>query len=78
MKNPFATQNNTGLIAAVLLGSAAAAAIAYLFLTDSGAAARGKFKKKAKAKARNLAAKAVSKKTGLPKKAVKALADHVI
>jgi len=77
MKNPFVTQNNNGLIAAVLLGTAAAGAVAYLFLTENGAATRGKLKKKAKAKARDLASKAISKKTGLPKKAVKAVADHI-
>lgn len=77
MKNPFAQENNNGLIVAVLLGSIAAGALAYLFLTDNGATARGKLKKKAKRKAKELVAEVVSKKTGVSKKAIKAVADHV-
>jgi len=78
MKNPFEKDNNIGLIAAILLGSVAAAAAAYLFLTEDGGDVRGKAKKKLKAFAKDKAVKAVSMKTGFPKKAVKAVADHVM
>lgn len=78
MKNPFVRENNNGLIVAVLLGSIAAGALTYLFLTDGGADAREKLKKKAKRKAKELVVKAVRKKTGISKKAVKAVANHVV
>lgn len=78
MKNPFEKQNNTGLIAAILLGSVAAAAAAYLFMTEDGADVRGKAKKKLKALAKDKAVHMVSMKTGFPKKAVKAVADHIM
>jgi len=78
MKNPLEKQNNTGLTVAILLGAAAAAAAAYLFLTEDGNDTRSKTKKKLKALAKNKAVKIVSMKTGFPKKAVKAVADHVM
>ncbi len=78
MKNPFEKHSNSGTIAAVLLGGVALGAVAYLYLTDSGASKRGKFKKKLKDKGKELAARAVSKKTGLSKKLVKKVADHVV
>ena len=77
MKNPFVQENNNGLIVAVLLGSIAAGALSYLFLTDNGAAARAKLKNKANRKAKEIVAEVASKKTGVPKKAVKAVANHV-
>jgi len=78
MTNPFEKQPTAGLIAGVLIGSIALGAVAYLFLTDNGADVRGKAQKKLKALAKDKAVKAVSKKTGFPKKAVKAVADHVL
>jgi gas vesicle protein len=78
MKNPFVKEDNTGLIAAIVIGSLAAGALAYLFLTDSGDAVRGNIRRKAKQKAKDLAAKAVNKKTGISKKIVKKAADHIV
>jgi len=66
------------MIAAVLLGSVALGAVAYLFLTDNGSEMRGKTKKRLKAFAKDKAIRAVSEKTGFPKKAVKAVADHIL
>jgi hypothetical protein len=77
MINPFVKEDNTGLIAAIVIGSLAAGALTYLFLTDNGNAVTGKLKKKAKQKAKNLAADIVSKKTGIAKKIVKKAADHI-
>ena len=78
MKNPFAKEDNSGLIAAMVIGSITAGLITFLYLTESGAAVRSKFKKKVKEKAKDKAAGVVSKKTGVRKKAVKAAADVVV
>lgn len=40
MKNPFEKENHTGLIAGVIIGSAAAGAAAYLIFSGKGAAIR--------------------------------------
>lgn len=77
MRNPFEKTPSGSLIAAILFGSIAAGAITYLYLTESGEATRKSIEKKVKAKAKNVAAKAVSKKTGLSKKTVKSLARQV-
>jgi hypothetical protein len=78
MTNPFDKQPNAGVIAAVLLGSVAIGATAYLFLTDNGADVHGKAKKKLKAFAKDKVVHLVSQKTGFPRKAVKAVADHIL
>ena len=78
MKKLFEKHSNSGTIAAVLLGGVALGAVAYLYLTDSGKSKRGQFKKKLKEKGKQLAANVVSKKTGLSKKLVKKVADHVV
>ena len=78
MKDLFKKHSNTGTIAAVLLGGVALGAVAYLYLTDSGKTKRGQFKKQLKAKGKDLAARAVSKKTGLSKKLAKKVADNVV
>ena len=78
MKNPFVKNDQTGLIAAIFLGSLAAGAIAYLYLTEDGEQTRGKLKKKMKEKAKDVAASAVSKKTGISKKLAKKAADMVV
>lgn len=77
MKDLLKKHNNAGTIAAVLLGGVALGAVAYLYLTDSGKTKRGQFKKTLKEKGKHLAANAISKKTGLSKKLVKKVADHV-
>lgn len=79
MRNPFEKRsNNSGTIAAVLLGGVALGAVAYLYLTDNGAEQRGKFKKTLKEKGKDIAANAVSKKLGISKKLIKKIADHVV
>ena len=66
------------LIAAIAVGAVAAGALAYLFLIDSGSGNRKQMKKMVKNALKEKAADLVSKKTIIPKKAVKALADHLI
>ena len=78
MKNPFEKVDNRATIGVVLLGGLALGAVAYLYLTDSGKSQRGKFKKKLKQKGKEFASSAISKKTGLSKKLVKKVADHVV
>jgi gas vesicle protein len=78
MKNLFKKKDNSGLIAAMVIGSIAAGITAYLYLTESGAELRGDLKKKLKEKGKDMAAGAVSKKTGFSKKAVKKVADAIV
>ena len=78
MKNPFEKVDNKGAIIAVLLGGVALGAVAYLYLTDKGASKRSKFQKKLKEKGKELASSAIRKKTGLSKKMIKKVADHVV
>ncbi|MBW4891433.1 hypothetical protein KXQ82_17020 [Mucilaginibacter sp. HMF5004] len=42
MKNPFVKNDNTGLVAAIAIGSVAAGAVTYLFTTERGAGVRQK------------------------------------
>lgn len=78
MKNPFEKENHTTLIAFIAIATAAAGAISLLFLTEKGKDARKTLKKKIRAIAKNAAVEAISKKTKVKKKAVKAVADHVV
>ena len=77
MKNPFERENNTGLIVAVAVGAVAAGALAYLFLTDSGSEVMRSVKHRVKDRAKDLASGIISQKTGIKKKTVKKVADHV-
>ncbi|HEY9534580.1 MAG TPA: YtxH domain-containing protein [Mucilaginibacter sp.] len=88
MKNPFKKQNNTALIALGVTGAAAAGAIAYLYLTDSGNNTRNKISDSVsetidkishslKDEFKNIASAFISKKAGVSKRTVKAVADHV-
>jgi len=77
MKNPFVKENTNAVIALSLIGSIAAAAAAYLFLTESGATMRGNAKRKVKAKIKDKASGLVSRKTGISKKAAKAVTNAV-
>lgn len=63
-------KNQTILIAAVGAGIAIAGTLAYFFLTDDG-------KEQVKNKARDIASAAVSKKTGIAKRKVRKVAQHV-
>lgn len=77
MKNPL-RESSAPLIAAIAMATLAAGAIAFLYLTEKGKDARKGLKKKVKSIAKNAAVKAVSKKTGIKKKAVKKVADQVV
>ena len=78
MKNPFEKDNHKVIILAGAILSLAAAGAAYLFLSAKGNDTRKGLKKKVKAIAKNAAVNAISKKTKINKKAVKAVADHVV
>lgn len=78
MKNPFEKDNQTTLIVAAAIVSIAAGVIALLFLTETGSNARKGLKKKVKSMAKNAAVGAISKKTKIKKKAIEAVADHVV
>jgi len=78
MKNPFEKDNHTTLIVAAAILTVAAGAAAFLFLTDKGEDTRRSFKKQIKKIAKNAAVEAVHKKTKVSKKALKAVADHVV
>lgn len=89
MKNPFKKQrNNTALIALGVTGAAAAGAIAYLYFTENGNNARhqatdslsktiDKIGHSLKDEFKNLASSFISDKTGVAKRTVKRVADHV-
>jgi hypothetical protein len=77
MKNPFRKENNSTLIAAIVVAGVAAGAIAFFFLTEKGQDTRKSLKKKIKLIAKNAAVDAISKKAKIKKKTVKAVADHV-
>jgi hypothetical protein len=76
MKNPIIKINNTTLIIAIAAGALTTGALAWFFLTEHSSAKRKNIKHKIKDKAKDLAADAVSKKTGLKKKTVSHIAGH--
>ncbi len=78
MKNPFKKESHTSLIVFLAVASVTAGAFAFLYLTEKGKDTRKDWKKKIKGIAKNAVVKAVSKKTKIPKKAVKAAADHIV
>ncbi|MDB5117376.1 MAG: hypothetical protein JWQ79_2868 [Mucilaginibacter sp.] len=67
----FEKENNSGLIAALIIGGVAAAALSYLFLTEDGEEILAGLKHKVKDMAKDLGAEIVSGKTGISKKSVK-------
>lgn len=78
MKNNFDKQNNGVLIGAIALGAAIAGGLAYFFLTESGTKLRGNLKTNLKEKGKDLAAGALTRKTGVPKDITKAAADTML
>ena len=78
MKNPFKKEDNTGLIVAVAIGVVATGVLTYLFLTESGSEVIRSVKHKLKDEAKDLASGVVSKKTGVKKRIVKKVADHIV
>jgi gas vesicle protein len=78
MENPFKKDDNSGLIAAVIIGGVTAAAMAYLFLTEDGEEKLAGLKHKVKDIVKDLASGVISDKTGVSKKTVKKAADVVV
>ena len=78
MKAIFKENNNTALALSIAGGAITAGAAAYLFFTKSGASFRANLFHKLKDEAKNKATGIVSDKTGIGKKTVKKVADHVI
>lgn len=78
MKNPFVKNDNSFIIISVAAGALLLGSAAYFFLTESGKDTKKKLKHKVKEGIKDKASAAVSKKTKIPKKAVKAVADHVL
>ena len=78
MNNPFEKDNHKTLTIAVAILSLAAAGAAYLLLSDHGKKTSKGLKKKIKSIAKDAAVNAISKKTKIKKKAVKAAADHLV
>ena len=66
------------LIVTLFAGAVIAGTIAYLYLTESGAGARKSLKHKLKKEGRDLAAGIISDRTGIKKKTLKKVADHVV
>lgn len=77
MKNLFEKQENSGLIALVAIGAAAAGVLAYLYLTEGGGEVRSTVKQKLKDMAKDLASGVISDKTGIGKDTVRKAADQV-
>ena len=78
MKNPFVKQNNTTLIAITAVAAVAAGTVAYLYLTEKGSEMRSLIKHKLRDEAKNFAAGVISSKTGIKKRTVKKVADHIV
>ena len=78
MKNPFQNEDNTGLIVAFAIGAVTVGALTYLFLTESGSEVIRSVKHKLKDEGKELASGIVSKKTGIKKRTVRKVADHIV
>ncbi|MDO3628578.1 hypothetical protein [Mucilaginibacter sp. BT774] len=78
MKNLFERDHYKTTVLAGAILSLAAAGVAYLLLSDKGTSTRGGLKKKISSIAKDAAVNAISKKTKIKKKAVKAVADRVV
>ena len=78
MNNPFEKDNHRSLLLAGAIISLAAAGAAYLLLSAKGKETRKGLKKRIKRAAKDAAVNAIGKKTKLNKKAIKAVADHLV
>jgi len=78
MKNPLKKEDHTGLIVGIAVGITAGIGLGWMFLTDKGAQYRRQISRKFKEKVSDKAAKVISKKTIVPKKAAKVATDAVI
>jgi len=78
MKNPFERDHYKTVVLAGAVLSLAAAGVAYLLFSDKGISTRKGLKKKIRSIAKDAAVNAISKKTKIKKKAVKAVADHIV
>jgi hypothetical protein len=77
MNNPFEKKGNTGLIIVIASTAVTAGAFAYLYLTKSGANNRISLKHRLKDLVKDQASGFISRKTGISKKAIKKVADHL-
>lgn len=77
MKNIFEKDNRTALLIGIGAVAVIAGAAAYFYLTDEGSETKQKLTKKVKDQVRDIASKAIAKKTGLSKKMVRRAAEHV-
>lgn len=71
MKNPFEKQTHTRLIGGIVIGGLIAAGLAYLFFTEEGEEALAGLQHKLKDIGKDIAASALSDKTGIHKTTVK-------
>ena len=78
MKNPLKKEDHTGLIVVAAAAAVTAGALAYLYLTDNGGEMRSSVSHKIKDIAKDLASDFISDKTGVKKRTVKKVADHVV
>jgi hypothetical protein len=77
MRNPFQKPNNTALIATISISALTAGTIAFLFLTEEGENIRGNLSRTIKENLKNKAADLINRKTIIPQKVAKILADHL-
>jgi hypothetical protein len=78
MENPFEKKDHTILIFALAAGALVGGAIAYLSLSEQGQEAMDSIKHKVKDLAKDLAAGIISDKTGVRKRTVKKVEDHIV
>ncbi|MES2429283.1 MAG: hypothetical protein V4560_20035 [Bacteroidota bacterium] len=77
MRNPFQKQNNTALVATISISALTAGTMAFLFLTEEGENIRGNLLRAIKEQLKNKAADLINRKTIIPQKVAKIVADHL-
>lgn len=77
MKNPFEKKHNTGIVIIIAAAAVTAGTLAYLYFTENGQETRKSLKHKLKDEAKNMASGFISKKTGISKRTIKKVADHI-